>query len=202
VTIARALRAGLAAIACAGISGCALLPVAAFNLAAQGAAAVAIAPIATMQEHAEKDPCLAPAGKGVTVTESLETAIPTAEGSVGKFEPVYWRPEFAGEGYPQVERGRTLVEGTLALTGRSVRLLAPAGAASIRIPYELVMDVEIQRSSDTGDPRSMIVKSCFGRFDVFTFVHQQPARVDPEATMAAAAQLKARVAAFRASAGN
>jgi hypothetical protein len=46
----------------------------------------------------------------------------------------------------------------------------------------------------------MIVNSCFGRFDIVTFSRRQPNNVDPEATMAAAAQLKSRVAAFHTAA--
>ena len=196
------LPAGLAAFACAGVTGCAILPAVGLNLAAQGAAALAIIPVAAMQEGAEKDRCLAAAGKGVTITQSLETALPTREGDVGTFEPAYWRPEFEGEGYPQVERARTPVEGTLAITQRAVLLLPAPGTASVRIPYELVIDVDVRRSSVTGELRFMVVKSCFGRFDIFAFRQRQPNQPDPEATLAAAAQLKTRVAAFHASAGD
>jgi len=196
------LQAGSAAFACAGVTGCAILPAVGLNLAAQGAVAMAIAPIAALQEHTEKDRCLAPAGKGVAITESFESAIPTAEGDVRTFEPAYWRPEFEGEGYPRVERARTPVAGKLAITDRSLLLLPPPGTTSVRIPYELVIDVDVHRSSVTGAPRSMIVKSCFGRFDIFTFLQREPNTPDPEATAAAADQLKARVAAFHASADN
>jgi hypothetical protein len=55
----------------------------------------------------------------------------------------------------------------------------------------LVQDVEVRGNPLTGEPRSMIVKSCFGRFD----------KPDPDATVAATDQLKARLAAFRAATG-
>jgi hypothetical protein len=46
----------------------------------------------------------------------------------------------------------------------------------------------------------MIVKSCFGRFDIVTF--QQADDLAPGVTAEAASQLKARVAAFRKAADN
>ena len=48
----------------------------------------------------------------------------------------------------------------------------------------------------------MIVKSCFGRFDIVMFLRRQPNDLDPETTTAAAAQLKSRVAAFHTAAAN
>ena len=71
---------------------------------------------------------------------------------------------------------------------------------ALGIPYELVQNVDVHRSTVTGEPRSMIVKSCFGRYDIVTF-HRSPDALDTEATIAAAASLKARVAAFRTTAG-
>jgi len=189
----------------AGLTGCAMLPAVGLNLAAQGAqglVALTLGPLANMQERAEKDRCLVSTGKGIAVSESLETVIPTNEGDVRMFEPATWRSEFEREGYPQVERSRTPTAGTLALTERSILFVQPPGATGIRIPYELVQDVEVQRSSVTGEPRSMIVKSCFGRFDIVSFWQHQPNRLDPEATTAAAAQLKTRAAAFHAAADN
>jgi hypothetical protein len=198
-------RWGLAALLCAGLTGCALWPAAALNLAAQGAkgvAALALGPLANMQEQSEKDRCLLFAGKGISVTESLEAAIPTNEGEVSTFEPAFWRPEFAREGYPQVEQARTPTEGTLAITNRSILLLPPPGTTSVRIPYELVQDVEARRSAVTGEPIAVIVRSCSGRFDIIAFARRQPNPPDPEMTVAAAAQLKARVASFHAAADN
>ena len=168
------------------------------NLAAQSAAALAIIPAAAMQEGMEKDRCVAAARKGVAIAQSLESAVPTREGTVTTFEPAYWRPEFESEGYPQVERARTQVEGTLALTERAVVLLPPPGTTSVRIPYELVVEVSVKRNADTGEARSTVVKSCSGRYDIFTFRPRQPNSADPDATTVAA-DLKARVAAFDAS---
>ena len=80
--------------------------------------------------------------------------------------------------------------------------LPPAGTTSVRIPYELVQNVEFHQSDGAGEARSMIVNSCFGRFDIVTFPRQPPSDWDPETTMAAAAELKSRVAAFHAAANN
>ena len=193
----------LLACLCVGVAGCAILPAAALGAAAtgaQGLVVLTLGPLVDMQERSEKDRCALYTNKGISVTESLESAIPNDEGVVTVFESASWRPEFALDGYPQVERSRTPTEGTLAISERAALLLPPRGTTSVRIPYELVQNVEVRRSDGTGEPRYMIVNSCFGRFDIVTFSRRQPNNVDPEATMAAAAQLKSRVAAFHTAA--
>ena len=199
------VRPILLACACVGVTGCAILPAAGLSLAAQGAqgvVALALGPLVNMQERAEKDRCVAYTNKGISVTESLEAAIPIDEGAVSIFELASWRPEFSRDGYPQVERFRTPTDGTLAISERAALLLPPPGTTSIRIPYELVQNVEVRRDDVTGKPRDMIVNSCFGRFDIVTFPPQQPDIPDPETAMAAAAQLKSRMAAFHTAADN
>lgn len=198
-TMTTTARTALLACLCLGVSGCAVLPGVAINLAAQaaqGVVALALGPLTAMQERSEQDLCLAYTKKGIAITESLESAIPTNEGVVTTFESASWRPEFAREGYPQVERSRTSTEGTLAISERAALFLPPPGAASVRIPYELVQSVEVHGSDAVSEPRSMIVTSCFGRFDIVTFAQGPPTVSQPEATSTAAAQLKSRVAAF------
>ena len=190
---------------CIGLTGCALLPAAGLNLAAQGAtglAALTLGPMAAMQERSDPDRCSVYAGKGISVTESFETTIPTNEGEVRRFEPAYWRLELSREGYPQVERSRTPMEGMLAMSNRAMLFVPLPGATSVRIPYELVQGVEVRRVPVTGEARSMIVKSCFGRFDIVTFPQGQSGTLDTAATTAAAADLTARLAAFRETAEN
>jgi hypothetical protein len=177
-----------------------MLPVAALNLAAQGAqgvVALSLGPLSDMQERSAKDRCELAVARGFSVNETMETASPTGEGRISVFELVLWRSEFAKEGYPQVEQSRTPAERSLTITDRSVSFIPPPGAISVRIPYELVEDVDV---SGTAAPRSMIVKSCFGRFDIVTF--QQIDDLDPGAAMEATAELKARMAAFRKAANN
>jgi hypothetical protein len=198
-----ALRLGLLACVCAGVTGCAILPAVGINLAAQGAqglVALALGPLANMQEQSEKERCLYYTDRGISVTESLESAIQRDEGEVATFESASWRPEFSLEGYPRVERSRTPTLGTLAISERSALLLPPPGMTSVRIPYELVQNVEVRGSDATGEPRLMIVNSCFGRFDIVTFARRPPDDSSPEATTVAAAQLKSRVAAFHVAA--
>jgi hypothetical protein len=180
-----------------------MLPMAGLNLAAQGAqglVALSLGPMSDMQERSAKDRCMMLTAKGSSVTESLERAAPTDEGEPRTFEPAFWRAEFTLEGYPQVEQSRTPTEGALVITERSVSFVPPLGTTSLRIPYELVQDVEVQTNAVTGKPGSMIVKSCFGRFDIVTF--PQGSNLDPGPTTEAAVQLKARVAAFRTAAAN
>ena len=194
------LRLGLALQLSGALCGCAMLPMAALNLAAQGAqglAALTLGPLSDAQERSSKDRCELATAKGFSVNETMETASPTGEGKVSVFELVLWRPEFAREGYPQVGQSRTPTERSLTITDRSVSFIPPPGEISVRVPYELVQDVEV---SATGSPGSMIVKSCFGRFDIVTF--QKVDDLDPGAATDAAAELKARVAAFRKTANN
>ena len=112
----------------------------------QGLVALTLGPFVSLQERSEGDTCLAYTNKGISVTESLEVAIPNDEGVVAVFESVSWRPEFARDGYPQVERSRTPTEGTLAISERAALFLPPPGTTSVRIPYELVQSVEIRQA--------------------------------------------------------
>jgi hypothetical protein len=140
--------------------------------------------------------------KGIVVTQSLGVPIPSDEGNIVTFEPAVWRVQFASEGFPQVERAVSGISGTLAITERSVVLAASPDTAGVRIPYELIANVELERNANTGLPHALIVESYCGRFDVFTFFTQhEPIKRDPEAIKTAAAQLKARLAAFHATTG-
>ncbi len=136
--------------------------------------------------------------KGASVTESLERATPVGEGEIRMFERAFWRPQFALEGYPQIEQPRSPVPGTLNVSDRSINFVPPPGTPSVRIPYELVQDVEVRGNAIAGEPGSMVVKSCFGRFDIVTF--NQAGKPDSVATTEAAVEIKARVAAFRTAA--
>ena len=193
-------RSILAALLCGGVQGCAILPAVGINLASQGIAALAIAPISAMDDRKGGGSCTELAARGITVAESLESAVPTDGKNMDLFEPASWRPEFASEGYPQVERMRTPVDGTLVVAERSLLFVPVPGAASIRIPYELVQEVEVPGETAGGGARATIVRSCFGRFDVFTFHLGVPAQPDSRAAAAAGAQLNARVAAYRTAA--
>jgi hypothetical protein len=180
---------------CATLAGCAA-PIAAL-LASQGAtAAVALSlgPLDDLRDRTAEDQCSVLAERGVSVAESFEWGVPANEGKPVLFEPAFWRPEFAQDGYPQVERSRTPAAVTLAITDRSLTLVPPPGSAvSVRIPYELVRSVEV-RGDAGGTPISLVVGSCQGRFDIVTFGRQ--GRPDPVTTSDAAAALRARVPAL------
>ena len=194
------LRLGLALLLCVALGGCAMLPMVAANLAAQGAqglVALSLGPLSDMQERSTKDRCELATAKGFSVNESMETTSPAGEGKVSVFELVLWRPEFAREGYPQVKQARAPSERSLTITDRSVSFVPPPGAISVRVPYELVQEIDL---SDAGGARTMVVKSCFGRFDIVTF--QQADDLDPKVATEATAELQARLAAFRKSANN
>ena len=75
-------------------------------------------------------------------------------------------------------------------------LFVPRGNLDgIRVPLAAITTVEVQRNESSA-PRQVTVESCFGRLDRFTFGQpQRPDRLDSAATAAAAAELKARIAA-------
>jgi hypothetical protein len=187
----------------AALCGCAIAPIAGLTLAAQGATgvvAVSLGPLVDMQERSSKDQCLVLSEKGFSVSESLERAAAADEGDTRTFERAFWRPEFAREGYPQVERLRTPVEGTLMISDQSLSFVPSPGAASVHIPFELVRDVEIRSNALTGEPGAMIVRSCHGRFDIVTFA--RAGKPDSLATTEAAVELRARMDARRTAADN
>lgn len=184
------------------LAGCAA-PIAGLALAAQGASAAVVltlGPLGELRDSTAEDQCRVLADKGISVTESLEsTAAPPNEGKAVTFEPAWWRPEFASEGYPQVERARTPRVVTLAISDRSLTLVPPPGAVSVRIPYALVRNVEI-RTEAGGTAATLIVGSCHGRFDIVMFT--RGGKPDPAMTSDAAQALKARVGSLRGEAGN
>jgi hypothetical protein len=196
---------GFGTCLCMCLAGCAILPAVGLNLAAQsaqGLVALTLGPMSDMQERSEADRCLMYTRRGIVVTESLEAAIPRDEGEITIFESVSWRPEFAREGYPQTRRSRTPTDGTLAISERAALLLPAPGATSIRIPFELVQNVRIEGGEATGGPRFIVVNSCFGRYDLVTFLRPPPREGEPEATADAAAQMTSRAAAIRAAGNN
>ena len=188
--------AGLAFALSAALAGCAA-PIAGLALAAQGttaAVALSLGSMDDLRERSAEDQCRVLADRGISVAESLESGSPANEGSAVMFEPAYWRAEVAAEGYPQVERARTPVEGTLAISDRSLTFVPPpGGAVSVRIPYELVRSVEVQSDAVA----ALVVASCQGRFDIVVFRRQ--GKPDAAMTADAAAALKSRVAAARSS---
>ena len=222
------LRLGLVLLLCAGPTGCAtysaiyVYTAVETALVAAGAVAGTGAYVAgVMPWQRESARCAEYAAKGIKVTEPQETSIPTDEGEVHTFAPAFWRieSERKGEAFPPrtpdeagsggAPQPPPPVEGTLAITERSVLLIPLPGSAGVRIPYELVRnipderdrEIEVHTSSLTGKPRSIIVRSCDGRSDIFTIWEGQRKNLNPEAIASAAAKIKARVAAFRATAG-
>ena len=186
---------------CAALSGCAA-PIIGAALAAQGtsaAVALSLGPLDDLRDRTADDQCRVLADRGISITESLESRAPTNEGPSVAFEPAWWRPEFAREGYPRIERSRTPREGTLVITDRSLTFAPPPGAVSIRIPYELVRTVEVGANvADTA--ATLIVGSCDGRFDIIAF--GQGMKPDAAMTTDAAATLRARIGALRTGARN
>jgi hypothetical protein len=197
------LRRTLIVIACLGLAGCALWPAAALNLAAQGATgvvALALVPMANAHERSGMDRCAAAAARGISVTESLEPALARFGEDVVTFEPAYWRPQFAREGYPKVEVARTAVEGALSVGERAVLFVPAPGAVSVSIPYELVEGVALSSSPAARTPDSIVVRSCQGRFDIVTIGSARAGRANPEAAATAVTRLNERVAAFQSAA--
>jgi len=194
------LRKGCAALALAGLAGCALGPFAApFYIIYGGAAAAGllVGVPTVLHEQQERERCSEIVSKGLGVTESPELTTPTNEGDVRTYEAA-WRPAFSDEGYPGTEPRRKPMEGKLVITERSVLLIPPAPAAGARIPYEGVQSIALRISTATGLPQTIVVKSMCGRFDLFTFIRREGIRgMDPQTTSDAATELKDRVASLQ-----
>ena len=194
------LRFALVASLCVGLTGCAA--------AVHGIVASALADLLKQAfppkissvnpyqlAQADRERCTEFTGKGVEVTEPVGLAIPTNEGEVQTFEATIWRLWAEGERFPPRERREpATAEGTLAITEQSVLLVPPPGTAGVRIPYEVVLTVELNPLN----AYSITVNSCTGRFEIFNVRQGQRNILDPETAAAAAAQLKVRVTAFRA----
>ncbi|MBK6337838.1 MAG: hypothetical protein IPG28_14330 [Betaproteobacteria bacterium] len=189
------LRLGIVALLCAGLTGCVTLAAAGLGPAAQGVLTVALSPVITMYVEATKARCSDLANRDIAVTERVEIAIPTDEGEVLIFQVADWQPEFEGEGYPERKRAWKPTRGTLAVTDRSIIMMPPPDLVGVRVPYEIVLEVEI----DPVNPHRLIVSSCFGRYDIFSFWHEQQDTFDPEAAAAVGARVKVRAVAIRAS---
>jgi hypothetical protein len=195
-------RLGLLALLCAGVSACAALApalvvpqlVAVAGVAGMSAVSCGNDPLC----DAQGSRCTDAAGKRIEVTESADLVAPADDGKVAAFAPAYWQSEFVGEGARQPVRPVESTAGTFVITDKSAMFVPPPGMDGVRIPLAGVVNVETQLSSATGAPRQMTVESCFGRLDRITFGQKQlPGRLDSAATAAAAAELKARVAALR-----
>ena len=182
------IRLGLVSLLCVGVTACVQLLLLPPYL------------IDTFQWKQEqerlRERCAQLKSRNIAVTEPAELTIPAPQGEVRVFERAYWQVQFESLGYPQVVRPVEVVAGMLVITESSVLWVSAAGNGGVRIPLEVVNYVHLLSS-----PYLIKVESCFGRLDIFTFGQkQEPNRPDPEATEAAAAQLKARVAAARAAA--
>lgn len=200
-------RSGLTALLCAGLAACAaLLPavvvpqfVATLGVAGLSAATCAGDPLCETQTGR----CVDAAGRNIEVTEPSDIGIPADEGRVATFMPTYWQPRFATQAPSKAERPVEAAAGTFAVTDKSAVFVPPPGKEGVRIPLAGVLNVDLQLHPSTGAPRQMTVESCFGRLDRFTFGQRQEiGRLDSAATTAAAAEIKARIAAARAAAKN
>ena len=177
------LRSVLFALVCAGVSGCQIM---------------VAADIDQMMWAAETNRCREFAAKGIAAVESIDIPIPANEREAQRFEAVlWWGPAFERAGSPhQLEQSGTPAKGTLVVTDKSLYLVPPPGTAGVLIPYEVVKAVDLSPIN----PHSLIVRTLCHRFDIFAFWQRQADKFDPEAAAVAATQLKARVAAYQATA--
>lgn len=195
------IRTGVGLLLCAGVTGCAglapaiLIPQVAMGVGVAGMSAVACGgdPLC----GAEVSPCMNPAGKDIAVVVRPGVAIPDGEGSVAVFTPAYWQPQFESVDSSRGSRAADAAPGTFVVTGKSVLFVPRGNLDGIRVPLAAITTVEVQRNESSA-PRQLTVESCAGRLDRFTFGQpQRPDRLDSAATAAAAAELKARIAATR-----
>lgn len=200
--MAKLIRLAAIGWLCVGLSACVgLVPalIAPQVVATLGVATVSAAACARDSScEPEPPPCTDAAGASIRVTESSEASVPADEGKVVAFAPAYWESPFESPGTARTGRSLPPAAGTLAVTDRSAVYVPPPGLEGVHIPLAGVVNVETQTSATSGAARQITIESCFGRLDRFTFGHeQQPARLDSDATRAAADAITARVAALR-----
>jgi hypothetical protein len=194
------IRTGVGLLLCGGLASCALAPAVLLPQVAMTAGVAGMTAIACGGDPlcgAEVSPCMDPAGKDIAVVVRPGVTIPDGEGSVAVFTPAYWQPQFESADTSRGSRAADAAPGTFVVTGKSVLFVPRGNLDGIRVPLAAITTVEMQRNESSA-PRQLTVESCFGRLDRFTFGQpQRPDRLDSTATTAAAAELKARVAATR-----
>ena len=195
------MRLGSTVLLCAGLTACAaLLPAVMLPqvVATIGVAGLSAACATDSVCETPAGRCTDSVGKKIEVTELSDIGIPVDEGKVATFMPTYWQSQFVTQGASKAERPMEATAGTFAVTDKSAVFVPPPGMEGVQIPLAGVLNVDLQMNPSTGAPRQMTVESCFGRLDRFTFgQRQQMGRLDSEATATAAAEIKARVAAFQ-----
>jgi hypothetical protein len=196
-----AIRGIAVALLCTGLTACAaLLPAVMLPQLAVGVGIAGLTGITCASDpmcEGQASQCFAAGGRDLEATAHSGTAIPAGEAMVARFTPAYWEPQFEPEGGSRAERAAETTSGTLVVTDKSALFVPRSGAVGVRLPLAAVLNVEVQRNSAAA-PRQLTVESCFGRLDRFMFGQaQQPYKLDSDATAAAAAALKARVAASR-----
>jgi hypothetical protein len=195
------LRLVVVALPCACLAACGallpamFLPPLALKAGVLGVSAAACASDNSCERQAPPR-CADTNSKAIAITEQKDMAVPPEEGNVAVFQPAYWQSEFVADVAAKGARPGEDQAGAFVLTEKSLLFVPPPGAEGVRIPIEAVVDVQTQTSAATGAARQVTVESCFGRLDRFVFGQKRdPRRLDSEATTAAAADLKARVAA-------
>jgi hypothetical protein len=183
MTMNTALRLALLGLICVGLTGC--IPVAAYWEEFE-------------KKQMEQALCRELTAKGIKVTEPVDATISFGEGAIGNFGQVFWRSEVEGDSHPERERFRVPTEVVLAIRAQSIAFVPPSGLAGVRIPYEVILEV---KPPSLNLNSVVIIKSVCGRHDIFTFWQQHPNAVDPKAAARAVTEIKANVAAFRATAG-
>ncbi len=133
----------------------------------------------------DADRCWNLAATGLAVVETREDPPPAGAGET--FESVVWRGRI--QSFPGPTQPSALPAGTLVLADRLAVFVPSGSGAGVRIPYELVENVD-PGGSAAGASRSIVIRSCYGRSDEFTFVA-------PDMAAKAAAVLEVRAAAAR-----
>lgn len=191
----------IAAVSCFALVACAVPGLlAAYTIYGAGAAAGLLgtgmvaggAGLAFEQGQASR--CQTLVAKGLAVTEVEGMTVPGNEEKAAVFEPVFWWPVSASRTNRSTTPPADATRGLFAITEHAALLVAPAGTAGLRYPYQSVAQVEM----DPVNPHWLVLTSSCGRLDILAFSRRDARGFDPDGAAAAAMAIKTHVARVRA----
>jgi hypothetical protein len=186
------LRVLALATSCAALAGCAAVAVmvvtqAAITAGAELAVSAGVATAFAVPAALESKRCEGNRGGDATVA-AAESAPDALDLSTGSW-PVRWRQAWIGAGGAESLPDRAAEEGAIAFAESSIVFVAVAQSSGFDLPYGRVIKVETPNSPVS----SMVITSCGGRVDHFTFWRKPENTIDAKATLDAAAVLKTRL---------
>ena len=184
------------ALLCGQLTGCAVIAAALSETLVWSAGEVAVSAglggALALAGALESKHCDGAIHSGVTVAGADRNALLMSGPSLEVFEPTLWQSATMRSGRVEPEPESESLEGAFALADASVLFVPTSGTPGFRVPYELIVQVDIRENP----VHALLIRSCLGRVDRFTFWRSARQVMDAKATSEAAAALKRRLDAF------